>query len=196
MKNRLLSISLLLLFWTITIQAYEIDSPKDLMRIKNKDNQSKVYAKLFNGKEILVYKTKPIFPMDYSFLAYDYGDLLPIDLKCYPHTSFYDCKIMVDRRTGEHAFFNNMQAFNYRQKKIGFFYDKKNSLVIIKPLFKPCTKPLMYKLRLYSNSEFGVKTDFLPNGNLQIDYARASDGKSALKIIHINYPKLFTDCQS
>jgi hypothetical protein len=81
-------------------------------------------------------------------------------------------------------------------KKSWFFYDKQQGMVIIKPLFKPCKKPLSYSLKIYLDSIIGIKTDFLPNGELQIDYARFSDGRSALNILHINYPKLFADCKT
>jgi hypothetical protein len=190
MKNWLLIVLLFCWSWVINAQAYVIDNNKDLMRIENKNNYSQVYVKLYNGKEILAYKTTPIFRMDYTFDSGQYGDLFTIIWPCK-----LDCTIMVDRRTGEHAFYDNMLVLN-SQKKVGFFYDKKKSLAIIKPFFKPCKKPLTYAIKLDKNSDFGVGSDFQKNGYLKLIYAPPGCQSHITRIIHINYPKLFADCQS
>jgi hypothetical protein len=194
MKKILLSVFLCLLFSASSAQAYEIYGDKSLMRITNKGNESQVYVKLANGQEKLVYKTTPIFPYYYEFDAFQADGLIGIGFNCNEAMYAINCSLIVDSHTGEHAFYNNLYAVS-KENDIGFLYDKNKSLVILKPILKPCKKPLIYSLKIYPASDLGKKTDFLPDGNLQIDYFRASNGDSMLKVIPINYPKLLADCQ-
>jgi hypothetical protein len=195
MNKKLFSIFFSLICSFSVAYAYEIDGSDYMhMQIKNAGNTSRIYVKLYNGKEALVYEFSPIFPADNFFGSGQDGDLFSITMRCDPLTISDICLLVVDRRTGEHGFYEKILTFNAKQK-VGFFSEKAKNLVIIKPLFKPCARPLTYKLALANNSDFGVESDFLPNGDLKLFYTPFNSDQHATKIFHINYPKLFADCK-
>jgi hypothetical protein len=178
-----------------TVHAYHTDGYEaKYMKIVNIDNKSRIYLKLYSGKEILAYEHYPVFPEDYSFGATQEGDLFSVVFKCNPLTSDFNCSLVVDRRTGEYGFYKTLLALN-PDKKVGFFPEKQKNLIIIKPIFKPCIKPLIYQIVLDKDSDFSGDTDFLPNGSLKLIYAPPGHDAPITKIIHINYPKLFADCE-
>jgi hypothetical protein len=196
MNKKLFSIFFSLICSFSVAYAYEIDgSDYKHMQIKNAGNISRIYVKLYSGKEILVYEHSPIFSANDSFGAGQDGDIFSVTMMCYISTLDDDvCLLLVDRRTGEYRFYKNLLALNPKYK-VGLFSEKQKNLVIIKPLFKTCVKLLNYKIVLDKDSDFSDQSDFLPNGNLKLIYAPPGHDAPITKIIHINYPKLFADCK-
>jgi hypothetical protein len=138
--NKMKYFLIILIFFGIFVlnsgNAYTFDGHySKYVILKNKDGQSKIYAKLYNNKEVLIYTVKPIFPENFNFVVDESHGILVLDLACNSRNVEPRCNIVFNRRTGEYVFYHNWQGVNPIENVV-FLYDKKNSLATIKPLFK------------------------------------------------------------
>jgi hypothetical protein len=169
--------------------------PSDTLKAVTTDDNYMIYAKNYSNEWKLLYSSNFIFNEDSSISATQLNDLLGVFFNC-EENSIELCSIVFNRKTNQTtAIYNDLQDFN-STKQVGFFYDKQENLITIKPLFVPCKKPLTYKLKIYPDSILGQYTTFRKNGDLRVDYAEPKNGDDATIIYHIDYPKLFADCKS
>ncbi|MBS0350386.1 MAG: hypothetical protein JSR33_04210 [Proteobacteria bacterium] len=162
-----------------------------LLHIVSKNNTGYVYAENNQHQKILIYKSPhPYSPHSvFSINQLENTEILDIIFEC--DTSF--CSRFLNRQTNQLSDIY-YYALDYDAKKdvIAYYLKDKNMLVISR-VFKTCKKPLTYLTKLEEDSEFGIKTKFLPSGELQLDYT-TPDGKDVIKIIHPNYKKLLSGC--
>ncbi|MBS0351811.1 MAG: hypothetical protein JSR33_11640 [Proteobacteria bacterium] len=186
------------LFIFTSANAAEVDSmfvggaAYKLLHISNDRNSGYLYAENYQHRKILVYKPHSPYPPDSTFglNQLDGTDILDIMFQCNKDI----CTRYLNRRTNELSrIYTNILDYD-GQKDVIAYYMKDKSLIVINRVFKTCKKPSIYYLKLFPNSDFGIKTQFLKNGDLRLDYAEAKKGNDAIKIIHINYSELLRDC--
>ncbi|MBS0351672.1 MAG: hypothetical protein JSR33_10910 [Proteobacteria bacterium] len=191
---------LILLFIFTHGNAIELQSPlisgneKPLLHIINQDQSAYIYVENDRHQKILLYKSNYPYP-SHSVFSIDQlkgTDILFINFEC--ERKYTGCNRFFNWHTNKMSIvYSNMLDFNPKQKVVAYYIDKKNT-VVIAPIFDACKKPLTYYLRIFPDSSFGIKTQFLKNGDLQLDYAEAQKGEDVLKIIQVNYQQLFDHC--
>lgn len=188
------------LFIYISADAAVVDSMSimssdyKLLHISNDHNAGYLYAENYQHQKILIYKSTSAYPPETTFSSeqLDDTDILEIMFNCNKN-SYTTCTRYLNRRTSELSpIYTDMIDYNPKNDIIAYYLQDKN-LVMISRAFTTCKKPLTYPLKIQQDSEFGVKTQFLPSGDLQLDYT-APHWKDDIKIIHPNYKKLFNDC--
>jgi len=195
MKKILLGI---FLFVYISANAGEMDvwgSDSQLLHIVNDKNSGYLYAENYQHQKVLVYKSSHPFPLDSSFAAEQtHGtDVLYIVFACEAETGDRSCARFFNRRTNKLSPIYGDILDSDDKKDIVAFYVKDKSMVVVSRAFKTCKKPLTYPVVLDKDSDFGIKTKFLSNGTLQLDYENPK-GEIILKIIQPDYKKLFRNC--
>ncbi|MBS0351432.1 MAG: hypothetical protein JSR33_09675, partial [Proteobacteria bacterium] len=181
MKKILILPHLLLMFIFFTSQALAYQFLRqgnyDYLQIKNSKNSTEIYIKNYTGKSFLIYKSNFIFPENavISAMKEKNEDIIWLDFDCSKTNSLVSCSRFFNRRTNQMSeIYKDLLSYNQKENVIAN-YLKHNNLVILTPLFKKCTHPLIYKINLYPNTDFGVKTQFLNNGNLQLDYVDSNN---------------------
>jgi len=189
---------ILLLIFT-SANAAEVDSmfvggaAYKLLHISNDHNSGYLYAENYQHKKILVYQSNSPYQPDSTFGSdqLEGTDILDIMFQCNKDM----CTRYLNRRTSELSkIYTNVLDYNGKKDVIAYYLKDKN-LVIISRAFKACKNPLIYPVKLEENSDFGIKTKFLPTGGLLLDY-EIEGGKDVIKIIQPNYKKLFSNCGS
>ena len=103
------------------------------------------------------------------------------------------CSRFFNRRTNQLSdMYEDLLGYNPKQNVVANDVYSKN-LVMLTPLFEKCKHPFTYKIKIYSDTDFGIKTQFLDNGDLQLDYTDSKD-KLILKVLPINYQQLYKNC--
>ncbi|MBS0351666.1 MAG: hypothetical protein JSR33_10880 [Proteobacteria bacterium] len=185
------------LFFNTSIYAAVVDSmfvmgaDYKLLHISNHHCSGYLYAENYQHQKILIYKSDSPYPPDSTFSSnqIDGTDILDIGFNCHKDT----CNRYLNRRTNQLSEIYSSILDYDAKKDVVAFYQKDENKVIISRAFKVCSKPLTYFVKLEEDSDFGIKTKFLSNGGLQLDY-EVPDGKDIIKIIHLNYGKLLSDC--
>lgn len=194
---------LVLLFIFISANAAMVDAmyvggaDYKLLHIANDRNSGYLYAENYKHQKILIYKSNHSYPTNSSFMSeqIDNTDILSIVFECAAETGNRSCNLFFNRRTNKlSAIYPYILDYDGKKDVVAFYVKDKNTVVISRA-FKACKNPLNYLIRIEHDSDFGIKTKFLPSGDLQLDYT-AQSGRNIIKIIHPDYKKLFNDCGS
>ncbi|MBS0351721.1 MAG: hypothetical protein JSR33_11165 [Proteobacteria bacterium] len=169
-----------------------------LVMVMNNQGLGEVYIENNQHIKTLLYKAS--FP--YSNLSIfsadetENKDILMVDFECGTKEKKTICTRLFNRRTNQVSIlYADLLGMNAKKNVAAYYLNNKN-LIIIAPVFDTCQNPFTYSLKLFPNSMFGTKTQFLKNGDLRLDYAEAKTGKDTLKIIQINYQQLFNHCKT
>lgn len=150
------------------------------------------YIKTLLYKASFPYSNLSIFSADET----ENKDILMVDFECGTKEKKTICTRLFNRRTNQMStIYADLLGINPKKNVVAYYLNNKN-LIIIAPAFDTCQNPFTYYLKLFPNSIFGTKTQFLKNGDLRLDYAEAKTGEDTLKIISINYQQLFNHCKT
>lgn len=196
MKQLFLGISLFV--YTSTYAAvvdsmFVMGSDYKLLHITNDHHAGYLYTENYQHQKILIYKSNSPYPPDSTFSSVQLDDtgILEIMFDCGKDY----CVRYLNRRTNELSqIYIDLLDYNPKKDVIAYYIQNQN-LIVISRAFKTCKKPLTYPIVLEEDSDFGIKTKFLPNGTLQLDYENPKS-EIIIKIIHPDYRKLFRNCGS
>ncbi len=198
-KISYLCIFVLSLFFVTLDQALAFRFARDgdyhFITVIEKKDSTEIYIKNYHDNKFLLYKSDFPFSED-SVIGVEHEnnfDIISVDFDCDKKDSDMLCTRFFNRRTSQLSdIYQNLLDYNPKQNIVAH-YIKSENLVVLTPLFEKCDHPLTYKINLYPDTDFGVKTKFLDNGNLQLDYVN-SKNKDVIDVIPINYQQLYKDC--
>lgn len=162
-----------------------------LLHISNDCRSGYLYAENYQHKKILIYKSNVPYPPNSTFSSdqIESTNILDIGFDC----NKYICTRYFNRRTNQlSSIYPRILDYDAKKDVVAYYLRDKN-LVVINRAFEICKKPLTSVIKLTNGYEFGSETKFLPTGDLQLGYETAT-GKYVIKIIHIDFRKLFNDC--
>lgn len=163
--------------------------------IYNKKNSTEIYIRNYQNKKFLLYKSNFVYPEN-AVIGLDHEkdqNLLSIIFPCGKNKYLTFCNRFFNYRTSQmSAVIPDILGYNPEKNVVAYHIQSKD-LVVLTPLFEKCDHPLTYKIKIYPDTDFGVKTEFLNNGDLQLDYVNLKNDV-IVKAIPINYQQLYKNC--
>ncbi len=178
----------------ITIH-YSGPADHKIITLKENINSTKIYVSNNKKKNFLIYESNYLYQdEDTVGVLENIPDLIDVGFSCGKKSEDLDfCNRFFNRRTNQMSpIFSNI-IDNYAKEKVVAYQIKSKDLIVVTPMFQKCSNPITYKIKIYPDSDFGEKTKFLQNGDLQLDYVDLNN-KLVLKKIPIDYKKLYQRC--
>ncbi|MBS0350212.1 MAG: hypothetical protein JSR33_03325 [Proteobacteria bacterium] len=190
----LLIIPLFTSFSAFAIKFYGSNDYK-ILKIINKEKSTEIYIPNYKQKYYLLYKSN--YPYQYrDSISTDNidSDIIVVGFFCGKNTLDLNfCMRFFNRSTSQMSMIVPHIIDSNDQKKIVAYQVKNKDLIVVTPIFQKCQNPLTYKIKIYPDTDFGVKSKFLKNGDLQLEYVDLNN-HSVLKKIPINYKNLYKSC--
>ncbi len=188
---------LILLFISSQALAVEFEGSNyyKILKLKNKQDSTEIYIPDYKNKYFQLYKSNYIYQQNDSIaIGPISSDVISVGFPCGNQEKDLDyCFRYFNRRTSQMStIFHDAIDANTKQNVVAYQVLSKD-LIVVTPMFQNCSNPLTYKIKIYPDTDFGVKTKFLQNGDLQLDYVDLNN-KLVLKKIPIDYKKLYQRC--
>lgn len=180
---------------SITVH-YSGSKDHTIVTLKENINSTQIYVSNNKKNNFLIYKSNYLYQDgDTVGVLENIPDLIDVGFSCGKKSEDLDfCNRFFNRRTSQmSAIISNMLDNNPKQNIVAY-YDQNKYLIVLTSLFEKCKQPMTFPIKLYPDTNFGIKTKFLDNGNLQLDYVDLNN-KLVLKQIPIDYKKLYQRCK-
>lgn len=169
--------------------------------VTNQNNTTSIWAKAYDGKNLLLYKNSPIIDAsmgDIDFKADMSGNFLGLTYTSGNNqTKVTQRKVVADLKNDLVTAPASILLV-YSSDGLGVYYDPENhDALIIKPLFGVCKAPMILTLdKQYDSKFYWGRPTFNDSSHLEVDYI--SDGGGGVivdqEVISINSASIFQQC--